>query len=335
MIAHSVEDPLYYLHNFRQVLCWVGQRYVDLLDLSEQAFIAAFAELDPPAQAIMVRMVMRKGELFRDDRLQYAEVGDIGQALAPLIGLGWVCEPEHLTLEQLFTLLRKDELAQCFAAQLSRPRAAKHELLAELQALELAPRSLRQWFADSELRIVQWCRQPVCDRIRLLFFGNLYQDWSDFVLADLGVLRFEQVAFSADSRALHQRSEVDLALALHQCAERLEEGADTASVLATLQGLHSGNAWLARRRARLLFALGQQCERRGEWDQAMAVYAQCAHPQARIRQVRVLERTQSWEQAHALALQLAAAPANALEVQALERMLPRLARKLGGPPQRR
>ncbi|HCL53434.1 MAG TPA: nuclease, partial [Pseudomonas sp.] len=88
----------------------------------------------------------------------------------------------------------------------------------------------------------------------------------------------------------------------HQCAERLEEGADTASVLATLQGLHSGNAWLARRRARLLFALGQQCERRGEWDQAMAVYAQCAHPQARIRQVRVLERTQSWEQAHALAL---------------------------------
>lgn len=335
MIAHSVEDPLYYLHNFRQVLCWVGQRYADLLDLSEQAFIAAFAELDPPAQAIMVRMVMRKGELFRDDRLQYAEVGDTGQALAPLIGLGWVCEPEHLTLEQLFTLLRKDELAQCFAAQLSRPRAAKHELLAELQALELAPRSLRQWFADSELRIVQWCRQPVCDRIRLLFFGNLYQDWSDFVLADLGVLRFEQVAFSADSRALHQRSEVDLALALHQCAERLEEGADTASILATLQGLHSGNAWLARRRARLLFALGQQCERNGEWDQAMAVYAQCAHPQARIRQVRVLERTQSWEQAHALALQLAAAPANALEVQALERMLPRLARKLGGPPQRR
>ncbi|HCP31142.1 MAG TPA: nuclease, partial [Pseudomonas sp.] len=70
MIAHSVEDPLYYLHNFRQVLCWVGQRYADLLDLSEQAFIATFAELDAPAQAIMVRMVMRKGELFRDDRLQ-------------------------------------------------------------------------------------------------------------------------------------------------------------------------------------------------------------------------------------------------------------------------
>jgi len=103
----------------------------------------------------------------------------------------------------------------------------------------------------------------------------------------------------------------------------------------TLQGLHSDNPWLARRHARLQFALGQQCERLGEWDQAMAVYGQCSHAQARIRQVRVLERTEQWPQAHALALQLAAAPANALEVQALERMLPRLARKLGGPPQRR
>lgn len=65
------------------------------------------------------------------------------------------------------------------------------------------------------------------------------------------------------------------------------------------------------------------------------MYAQCNHPQARIRQVRVLERSEQWHQAHARALQLAAAPANALEEQALQRMLPRLARKLGGPPQRR
>jgi hypothetical protein len=85
----------------------------------------------------------------------------------------------------------------------------------------------------------------------------------------------------------------------------------------------------------LLFQLGQQCERLGEWDLAMAVYADCRHPQARIRQVRVLERSEQWAPALALASELAATPANALEVQALERMLPRLRRKLGGPPQPR
>nr|WP_232247611.1 VRR-NUC domain-containing protein [Pseudomonas putida] len=323
------------MHNFRQVVLWVEQRYQDLLDEQELAFIRAFSQLQAPAQALMVRMVMRKGELFRSDRLDYAEIGDSALALQPLQVLGWVREPEQLELEQLFALLRKEELARCFARQLSRPRAAKHELLAQLQPLELAARSLLEWFPDSEVRILQWCLQPLCDRIRLLFFGNLYQDWSDFVLADLGLLRYEQVPFSTDSRALQQRDDIDLAMALHQCAERLEQGGDPVPILATLQGLHSENPWLARRHARLQFALGQQCERLGEWDLAMAVYAQCNHAQARIRQVRVLERTEQWPHAHALALQLAAAPANALEVQALERMLPRLARKLGGPPQRR
>ncbi|WP_201164872.1 VRR-NUC domain-containing protein [Pseudomonas sp. S60] len=335
MIAHSVDDPFYYLHNFRQVLAWVGQRYEDLLDEQEKAFIAAFTQLEAPAQALLVRMVMRKGELFRGDRLEYDEIGDTYQALQPLQALGWVREPERLELEQLFALLRKDELANCFADRLSRPRAAKHEWLSHLQEMALAPRSLAEWFPATGVRIYEWCLQPVCDRIRLLFFGNLYQDWSDFVLADLGVMRYEHVPFSADSRALQQRTDLDLAMALHRCAERLDQGDDTLSILATLQGLRSENPWLARRQARLLFALGQQCERQAEWDQAMAVYTQCSHAQARIRQVRVLERTQCWAQAHALALQLAAAPANALEVQALERMLPRLARKLGGPPQRR
>jgi len=124
-------------------------------------------------------------------------------------------------------------------------------------------------------------------------------------------------------------------MALHQCAERRELGEEPASVLAALAGLNIDNPWLARRHGRLLFAVGQQCERLGDWDQALAVYARSSHAQARIRQVRVFERSERWEQAHALAQQLAAAPANTLEVQALERMLPRLARKLGGPAQPR
>ncbi|TDJ75864.1 VRR-NUC domain-containing protein [Pseudomonas putida] len=335
MIAHSVDDPLYYLHNFRQVLTWVEQRYADLLDEQELAFLHHFAQLDQPAQALMVRMVMRKGELFRLDRLAYAEIGATEQALQPLLALGWVAEPQQLSLAELFGLLRKDELVSGFADRLPRPRASKRELLAQLQALALEARPLEAWFATPPVTIVQWRQQGLCDRMRLLFFGNLYQDWSDFVLADLGLLRYEQVTFSADSRALRRRDEVDLAMALHQCAERLEHGEAPQQILATLQGLRSDNPWLARRHARLLFALGQQCERLGEWDQALAVYADCSHAQARIRQVRVLERSERWAQAHALARHLAAAPANALEVQALERMLPRLARKLGGPPQRR
>jgi hypothetical protein len=172
VIAHSVDDPLYYLHNFRQVLLWVESRYADLLDEQELAFLHAFAELAQPAQALMVRMVMRKGELFRCDRLDYAEIGDRAAALQPLLALGWVREPEALSLEQLFALLRKDELALGFAGQLARPRAAKGDLLEQLRALSLAARPLREWFAQAPVAIVQWCLQPLCDRMRLCFFGK-------------------------------------------------------------------------------------------------------------------------------------------------------------------
>ncbi|AIZ35592.1 VRR-NUC domain-containing protein [Pseudomonas parafulva] len=335
MIAHSVDDPFYYLHNFRQVLRWVEQRYADLLDAEDQAFLVQFAGLPQPAQALLVRMVMRKGELFRDDRLHYAEIGDTAQALAPLLSLGWVCAEPVLTLEQLFALLRKDELACCFAGHLSQPKATKARLLAELQALELVERPLHAWYAEAPVRILHWRLQPLCDRLRLLFFGNLYQDWSEFVLADLGLLRYEQVSFSRDSRALRQRADVDLAMALHACAERLEQGEAPEGLVLLLGRLVSDNPWLARRRTRLLYAIGQRCERLGDWAQAAAVYEGLAHPQARIRRVRVFERSEQWERAHALARHMAQAPANPLEVQALARMLPRLNRKLGGPPHRR
>jgi len=240
VIAHSVQDPFYYLHNFRQVLAWVELRYVDLLEDDEQAFIRGFAELPQASQALLVRMVMRKGELFRTDRLEYAEIGCTHAALVPLLEQGWVCDDAPLSIEQLGALLRKDELAQGFSHVLKQARAAKSQLLLELAELQLPPRPMREWLPDLPVTLVHWRLQPLCDRLRLLFFGNLYQDWSEFVLADMGLLRFEQVAFCADSRALRQRSEVALAMTLHQCAERLEAGEAPAELLATLQGLHVG-----------------------------------------------------------------------------------------------
>jgi hypothetical protein len=43
-----------------------------------------------------------------------------------------------------------------------------------------------------------------------MFFGNLHQDWSEFVLSDLGIFRYEAVALDAASRAFQSRADVDL-----------------------------------------------------------------------------------------------------------------------------
>lgn len=84
-MRQALENPFYYLDNFQQVLAWVGRHHGDLLDETERVFIERFAVLPQPSQALLVRMVMRKGALFRASKLRYGEIGCPRQAAAPLI----------------------------------------------------------------------------------------------------------------------------------------------------------------------------------------------------------------------------------------------------------
>ena len=50
-MPEPLENPLYYLHNFRQVLDWLAQRYADLLDAAEAHCIQHFDKLPPTSTA--------------------------------------------------------------------------------------------------------------------------------------------------------------------------------------------------------------------------------------------------------------------------------------------
>ena len=78
-----LENPFYYLDNFHQVLHWIGERYSDLLTDEEAGFLATFPTLPQASRALFVRMVMRKGELFRASKLSYPEIGCTESAAAP------------------------------------------------------------------------------------------------------------------------------------------------------------------------------------------------------------------------------------------------------------
>jgi hypothetical protein len=324
-----LDNPFYYLENFRQVLIWIGQRYDDLLDDAERGFIADFACLPQPAQALLVRMVMRKGTLFRASKLDYAEIGDVRLAAQPLLECGWVDGQPHLDLPALFALLRKDELAQCFKAHGVRSAEKKADLLERLLPEYQQAQPLALWFAALDEVIFDLQVMPLCDRLRLMYFGNLYQEWSEFVLADLGIYRYEKVEFSIESRGIGQRADIDTCLHLHSCRQALDEGVELQALAAQALSIATDNPWLAMRRAKLLFQIGYQAEREQDWPLALSVYVQSSYPGARVRRVRVLERTEQFVEAMAL-LQLAqGAPENDEETQHLLRIAPRLQRKLG------
>lgn len=330
----SLDDPFYYLTNFRFVLEWVGERHPDLLSADERDFLGQFENLPRSSQALLVRMVMRKGELFRVSKLRYAEIGDSATAMAPLIALGWVDDQPVLGIDELFNQLRLAELRHILADEIRaaglNASSAKTVLYDTLASRFTKAAALQTWWPNAPDRVVRLTVMETCDRLRLMFFGNLRQDWAEFVLTELGLQRFETVPFTPQSRAFQSRQEVDTYLALHYLRQRLDEGELPAALHPEVPS-SSDNRWLATRRARLLLQLGREAERRGESTLALTLYGDAGSSEARIRQLRVLERLGEHQAAFELATQALESSPNETERQALARILPRLRRRLKLP----
>ncbi|WP_166219566.1 VRR-NUC domain-containing protein [Pseudomonas atagonensis] len=335
MTANPLDDPFYYLNNFRQVLDWLELRYADVMSETEHAFIRDFNALPKASQGLLVRMVMRKGVHFRASKLNYLEIGDIALAAQPLLEHGWLDEHAALSLVELFDVLLKAEILQAFSAHIEQPRGRKDEWLPALTEQFNETRNLRDWAPALNERLFSLTIMDLCDRLRLMFFGNLYQDWSEFVLADLGIFTYEKVEFCADSRGLRSRADVDACVFLHNCQLRFEAGEPLQEIAEQVSALHFDNPWLQRRRGKVLFQIGQYCERIAEFALALSIYRDCAYPGARLRMIRVLERCSEYSLALELGALAEQTPESAAEQQGLQRLLPRLRRKLGGPPLKR
>ena len=322
-------NPLYYLDNFQSALDWIDARYSDVLTSEEHAFITSFRRLPQPARALFVRMVMRKGTLFRSGQLRYAEIGRADAAIAPLQAVGWLERDPVVSLDEIFDLLTKPELARVFGWSRTQQAGRKSELLATQRAADGEPGPFSAWCAglgDDACRLLV---RPLCDRLRLMYFGNLRQDWAEFVLSDLGVFRYEPVEISPASRGFRSRKDIDDYLALHACRQAIAAGSAPGDVLRTFPSAAFANDWLESRRQRQLFSLGQALERLQDWGGAYEAFAQCRFPGARARAVRVLEKDHQFDAAQALLALAQEAPESEAERQQLQRIAPRLARKLG------
>ncbi|WP_432695605.1 VRR-NUC domain-containing protein [Marinobacterium sp. YM272] len=327
----DLDDPRYYLRNFHTLIDWVEAHHGELLLDSEKVRLAALRALPEPSRCLLVRMVMRSGDLFRQSKLSYAEIGDIAAAQAPLIQEGWVEQDPSIGIAEFCSLVTRPELSNAFQSELaSLPASAKKAdqsaLLAERYGMALKPFS--HWWPESGDRLFRLTDDSLLTRLRLLFFGNLSQDWSTFVLTELGHHRYEAVDFSADSRAFAARDEVDHYLRLHALRDALEQEVAYSEIYNALPSAPE-NDWLQSRQSRLVFQIARQAERAGDTEFAAQLYARSNHREALIRRFRVLEKTSpSGETLRALREHLDG-PLRPETLEALERIEQRLARKLG------
>ncbi len=307
---------------------WVRERYADVLVEAEQKFLSQLHELPKLSQALFVRLLLRRGPWFLESKVAYEEIPDLREAAAPLLKLG-LFDAQHLMgVDEVFALHTKVELLPLF------PRAPIHTAMRKEKMLEVVcseypeAQAYFAWNPQSQHGAWRVMVGDQCERLRLMFFGNLHQNWSEFVLADLGIFKYEKVQLADASRVFERREDVDGYIAIHNCRLALENGEALGAILLDAASLSSANPWLELRRAKLLLRIGQACERTQEWELAEEAYAQSRYPGARHRRLRVYERTGRFVQALDLAKAADAAPESEEESQRLARMLPRLRRQL-------
>lgn len=290
----GLDDPFYYVNNVDTVLDWVGRYHSDILTLQEQQQLATIVALPIAPRALLYRLIMRRGVWFRDDKLHYPEIGEPIQPLHHLADHGLINYPALCRLTDLAWLCRVSELLQLWTLQSTdnTPPKGKDALLLSLAAMESQHVvSIKTWWPDAPFELIKLQCQDVFDLVTVLFFGNAQQDWSTFVVAELGHQRYESVALTNELRPFDNRMQLDAFMKLTQLQEALINQSITPSQALDELPPAMSQPWVEYRRQKLLFRIGHQHERQGNTVEALKIYRSCQYREAKVRQLRLMEKT--------------------------------------------
>ena len=319
----------YYLDNFNFVLNHVAQLYADIINEDERTFYDDFMGLSESAQCLYVRLLSRRGDWFRRDKIAYAEISDTDAAAAELQSQRFLeiydLQSGGLPQEDdWLNLFTRQELATAIQTSTGQKVTASLRKKELLTRFEENSEQLVTGLPDTEIYCVYG--EQELDTFRLLFFGNLYQDFTEFVLRDLGFYRYESYNLNAASRWCHQRSDLEahrLYYALREEAGDLKD-LSKESLCRIADSLPAAEEpTLSRRRDRFLVDIGRQIERLGYSDDALTIYERSMRHPARERRLRILVAQGQQEDADELAFAMAKAPINEEEHQFLLSFVPR------------
>ncbi len=329
----------YYQNNCRVLLSFVREQYQGYdfaRDFSLLDCIDSFLAAGDDAQRLFARLLTRKGPLFRVDSLNYSEVGSVPAAVAELSSLNLVARWPSAPGDDLLQLLRKAEILAIWSFPPRAKQWRKEVLMTHILSghSDLQIRSRLQ----SRLDWVGISNTALWDLLRLLYFGDRVQDWSAFVLRDLGLVSYQDMPLaqprltSSDAlrRELWYRR-------LSQYARRLDLAVDQGGVpppmaKALIRQLQVpvGDRFVQRRRDKTLLRIAQWQEKQGDFNAALASYNLVKQHPARERQVRILHKLKRREESEKVLAAITRAPWCAEEAHFVQRF----GKRLGGyqPP---
>lgn len=330
----SLENPFYYLENAQTIWRWVLQHHRDCLSHEEVVNLQAIISLPKEAKALLVRLNMRKGELFCLSDLNYTEIRALETATTLLSEAKLIEIDPHVSFDEATNKLNKDFLwAYCQTRLTNAPKknTRKAELVVLLKQLTQSDRLQR--FSDwgDNRTWLKLTDRSFFKRIQLMFFGNLHQDWSEFIITELGLIHYEAISYSATLRAFKSREDITNYLQLDSVLDQLEL-TSTESTLTLDDSLLSTNPsrWLEAKRKKVCFRAAQTLEKRGQFTQAMKAYKSIGSNEANIRLLRIMEKQCHPKNTIALAEDLLNVTVHGETRTLIYRILKRQYKKVGG-----
>ena len=340
------EQPLptgYYLDNFLKILDFVETQYRSLLSDEEQRYSRQFRRLSLSSQRLYVRLISRKGPHFRNDKLNYSEINDLrGCAeelqLAGYVFIGVPTPPEAA----LWTMTRPElvALVNDHPSHFSHVPAAKSLVKGQLiqTIFEAVPQVELEKVIATRLVLYTPLGLDHLQVFRLLFFGNLNQDLTEFVLLDLGLVRYEDYPISSKDRLFSNRAILDATLAYYACLEQVHlalEDDDREALVHISESLPKtlGEASLIRRRDRILNGIGRHFERLKQPQTALTFYGEATSHPARERRSRILAADGKVAEARDLCKTILETSENPEERDFARLFHPKMGKKLGLPVQ--
>ena len=231
-----------------------------LLTAGERALANRMRSLDGDAGRLYVRVLARKGSVFRQDRLAYDDVGSVQTAVEALcrvdLASRLVAWPERL---RLYTV---DELREICRRRGLRRAGRRADLEQRLQDRE-------GWAEEPVFRVVGGM---LVRRLELLWFRNPWRDRTALLLERLGQTRWASYEPTGGGRAFRNRAQFQAYLEAIAGREAAPEAA-----LRHVQGLVPRPPWMRGLDPRRVWASratkgARLLEKNGERERAHAIY---------------------------------------------------------------
>ncbi|XP_020253347.1 fanconi-associated nuclease 1 homolog isoform X2 [Asparagus officinalis] len=194
-----------YQQNFCLMIEEVVNNHTHLFTSEEKLLLGSFDSLSNNAQRLFVRIYTRKGPWFRMSNISYPEISDLQTTSEELRLAGYICsfncseDVVKYNIKEVLEVLNVFEMREISNSILSKKGVnltRRQELIDALfsayedETCQLLPKMILERAGtcikiSSAADILFW-------RVQRLFFLNGEQDFSAFLLSDLGLIKFPQ-----------------------------------------------------------------------------------------------------------------------------------------------